>query len=76
MDDTKEPALSFQSILKYLSTLQPETIQSDAERSEVLEALAAAQSRLETPWETARKICLIQVIPTESEVVITYERLY
>lgn len=48
-------------LLQELGSLDKSRMSDNAERVQIKEALSAALSRLETPWETALRIVFTQV---------------
>ena len=61
MEDHNSLHLGARRLLQELSNLDQSNVNNNAERIQLKEALAAALSRLETPWETALRIVFTQV---------------
>ena len=61
--------------MQILSTLDRSNLCSNVERAQIIDALIAALSRLETPWETALRIVFTQVGLAEAltETALIYE---
>ena len=55
------PKVKARRLIQELNDLEKSTLSDDAERVQIKDALAAALSRLETPWETALRIVFTQV---------------
>ena len=61
MEDSNLLRPEFSRLMQTLSNLDRSNTCSNAERVQIKEALSAALSRLETPWETAVRIAFTQV---------------
>ena len=61
MEDSRRPDSEARRLLQQLNSLDQSKTSGDAERVQIKEALGAALSRLETPWETAFRMVFTQV---------------
>lgn len=61
MEDSKLLFLEARRLLEEINSLNQSSCGNNAERVQIKEALGAAVSRLETPWETALRIVFMQV---------------
>ena len=57
------PKAKARRLIQELNDLEKSTLSDNAERVQIKDALGAALSRLETPWETALRIVFTQVCP-------------
>ena len=61
MEDPKDVLSKARRLLGEIGSLDQSSCGNNAERVQIKEALGAALSRLETPWETALRIVFTQV---------------
>ena len=61
MEDFGQSDSEARRLLQQLNSLDQSKTSDDAERVQIKEALGAALSRLETPWETAFRMVFTQV---------------